>query len=252
MASRFISAVALYGPKAGPLRDFLASMHALIAEHIGGSFRPYSLDQVHATLIALNGVRDPETCGIVNEYYLTYAGVRQVMNLGLVMDTLVTRFTSPLQIRIGGYQQHQPVPFFSRGQHPFERTFSVQGNSFVLVGWPVVARTGSARPLDKLRRDMNAANVLHRYHRHAADVDDDFYLVAGHHNGAPASALERAVDAIRDKLAADPIYLEIGISDVKIVAADSHTMAPPLFVSDIPADEAILRELMSRSVVSRS
>ena len=59
MTSRFVSVVGLYGPKNEPVRDFLAGLQALIAEHAGDSFRPYALDQVHATLIALNGVLIP-------------------------------------------------------------------------------------------------------------------------------------------------------------------------------------------------
>ena len=91
----------------------------------------------------------------------------------------------------------------------------------------------------------NAANVRHKYHARATDVDNDLYLVVGHHTGAPAEALARATAAVRDKLAAAPVDLAIGLTDVKIVAADSHTLAPPLFVGDIPADEAALLALMS-------
>ena len=39
--------------------------------------------------------------------------------------------------------------------------------------------------------------------------------------------------------------LTIGLTDVKIVAADSHTLAPPLYVGDVPAAEAALLALMS-------
>jgi len=65
MGSRFISAVAWYGAKAGAARDLLAGVQQMIASHIGERFRPYSLEQVHATLIALNGVKDPATGTIV-------------------------------------------------------------------------------------------------------------------------------------------------------------------------------------------
>ena len=74
MGSRFVSAVAFYGPKTGPLRDLLAGAQALIAEYLGDDFRAYSPEQVHATLIALNGVRDPGTGTIVNEYLLEHDG----------------------------------------------------------------------------------------------------------------------------------------------------------------------------------
>ena len=162
MESRFISAVAFYGPKTGRLRELLTGVQALIAEHVGGDFRPYTLDQVHATLIALNGVRAGGT--IVNEYLLEHAGERREMDLPRVMDILARRFATPLRVRIGGFRPGQAVPFTSRGQHLAERSFSVQGEAFVLVGWPADSLAGAGRPLDELRREMNAAGVLHRYH----------------------------------------------------------------------------------------
>lgn len=239
MESRFISAVAFYGPKTGRLRELLTGVQALIAEHVGGDFRPYTLDQVHATLIALNGVRAGGT--IVNEYLLEHAGERREMDLPRVMDILARRFATPLRVRIGGFRPGQAVPFTSRGQHLAERSFSVQGEAFVLVGWPadsLAGVEGSARPVDELRREMNAAGVLHRYHTKPADIDNDLHLVVGHQAGAPAGALARATTAVRDKLAADPADLAIALSDVTIVAADSHTLAPPVYVSGIPAAAA--------------
>ena len=236
MESRFISAVAFYGPKTGRLRELLAGVQALIAEHVGGDFRPYTLDQVHATLIALNGVRAGGT--IVNEYLLEHAGERREMDLPRVMDILARRFATPLRVRIGGFRPGQAVPFTSRGQHLAERSFSVQGEAFVLVGWPTDSLTGAGRPVDELRREMNAAGVLHRYHAKPDDVDNDLHLVVGHQAGAPAGALARATAAVRDKLAADPADLAIALSDVTIVAADSHTMTPPVYVSGIPAAAA--------------
>jgi hypothetical protein len=236
MESRFISAVAFYGPKTGRLRELLTEVQALIAEHVGGDFRPYTLDQVHATLIALNGVRAGGT--IVNEYLLEHAGERREMDLPRVMDILARRFATPLRVRIGGFRPGQAVPFTSRGQHLAERSFSVQGEAFVLVGWPADSLAGGGRPVDELRREMNAAGVLHRYHAKPDDVDNDLHLVVGHQAGASAGALARATAAVRDKLAADPADLAIALSDVTIVAADSHTLAPPVYVSGIPAAAA--------------
>ena len=185
MGSRFISAVSFYGPKTGRLRELLTAVQALIAEHVGADFRPYTLEQVHATLIALNGVREGGT--IVNEYLLEYAGVRREMDLPRVMDILARRFAVPLRVRIGGFRPDQAIPFTSRGQHLAERTFSVQGEAFVLVGWPagsLAGVEGSGMALDELRREMNAAGVLHRYHTRPGDVDNDLHLVVGHHAGA--------------------------------------------------------------------
>jgi hypothetical protein len=233
--------VAFYGPKAGPLRELLTGVQAMIAAEIGPAFLPYSLEQIHATLIALDGDRDTGTGAVVNTFYLIHAGRRVEMNLPQAMDILLRRFERPLPVRVGGFAAGQQVPFTSRGWHLFDRAFSVQGNAFVLVGWPAASLTGPDTPLDDLRREMNQANVLHRYHPSEAAVDNDLHLVVGHHADAPAGALARAEAAVREELAAHPVEFEIGIDDIKVVASDSRTMAPPLYVSDIPADcESVL------------
>ena len=243
MGSRFVSAVAWYGPKSGRLREVLAGVQALIAEHVGDDFRPYAPEQVHATLVALNGVRADGA--VVNEYFLTHAGARREMDLPRVMDILSRRFATPMRVRIGGFRPGQPAPFTSRGRHLSERTFSAQNQAFVLMGWPADSLAAAGRePLDELRREMNAAGVLHRYHARPADVDNDLYLVVGHHDGAPPGAVARAVAAVRDQLADCPADLAIARADVKIVAADSPTLAPPLYVSRIPAPAAEVLALL--------
>ena len=88
---------------------------------------------------------------------------------------------------------------------------------------------------------MNVAGVLHRYHARPGDVNNDLHLVVGYHAGSPAGVLVRATQAVPDLLAADPGGPgSIGLPDVKIVAADSHMLAPPLFVGDVPAAAAVL------------
>jgi hypothetical protein len=235
VGSRFVSAVAFYGPKAGRLRELVSGVQDLIASHLGGDFLPYTQEQVHATLIGLNGVRDGGT--VVNEYMLEFAGRRREMDLPRAMDILARRFATPLPVRIGGFRPDQAPPFTSRGQHPAQRSFSVQDRALVLVGWPAASIAGDGQPLDELRREMNTAGLLHRYHARPGKVDNDLHMVVGHHADAPAAALDRAAAAVRNRLAAEPASLSIGLADVKIVAADSHTLAPPLFVSEIPADE---------------
>ena len=243
MGSRFISAVAFYGPKTGRLRQFLAGVQALIAEQVGGEFRPYTLDQVHATLIALNGVREGGT--IVNEYLLELAGERREMDLPRVMDILARRFATPLRVRIGGFRPGQEIP------SPAADSIWPNGPSRCKARrscwWdrrPTLGRRRRVGPTVRAAPGDERGGGLHRYHARPGDVDNDLHLVVGHHDGAPAAALARATAAVRDKLAADPADLTIGLSDVTIVAADSHTLAPPVYVSGIPAAAADVLALM--------
>lgn len=252
MAERLISALAWYGPKTGALRDLLVRVQDLIAGQVGAAFRPYTLEQVHATLIALDGVADPESGAVVNEAFWLNLGVRAEMDLPRVMSVLEQRFRVPLTMRFGGFGAGAPVPFLSRGQHLSERSFSVQGNAFVLMGWPAVSLSGPGpavpeRPLDELRREVNAAGVLHRYHFGYEDVDNDLHLVVGHTDSDAEPAGTRAAAAaaaVRTWLADNPAEAAIALDDVTVVASDSRTMAPPLYVSAIPADEAVLLGLM--------
>lgn len=234
--------MALYGPKAGPARAMLAGVQAMVAEHVGDAFVPYSMEQIHATLIAFNGVRDQCSGTVVNEYFLEHTGTSRTMDIDLAMSILAGFFARPLRARIGGYRPDDEIPFRSRGQHLYQRSFSVQGDAFVLVGWP----TAADLPLHRLRRDLNAAGLLHRYHAREGDIDGDMHLVVGHHRGAPARVLDAAVTSVRDELAARPVEFDIALGDVKIVAADSHTLAPALYVSGLPADPATVLRLASR------
>ena len=253
MATRLISALAWYGPKTGPLRDLLVQVQRLIAAQAGAAFRPYTLEQVHATLIALDGVVEPGSGVVVNEAFGLNLGVRAEMDLPRAMAAVQQRFRVPLAVRFGGFGPGTPVPFLSRGEHLSQRSFSVQGNAFVLMGWPTVSLSGAGpgpAPVDELRREVNKAGVLHRYHFGYQDVDNDLHLVVGHWMGdTPALA---PVAAVRGWLADHPVEVPIGLNDVKVVASDSRTMAPPLYVSPVPADEAALLDLMRSGAGDRA
>ena len=120
-------------------------MQALITEHVGEDFRPYSLEQVHATLIALNGVRDRETGAIVNEFLLAHAGVWREMDLPRVMDIL-TRAV-PMRVRIGGFRPDGEGPLHQPGA-AFDRTD-------LLRAGPSVRTDGMGRQLARRSRDRS-------------------------------------------------------------------------------------------------
>jgi hypothetical protein len=243
MDRRWVSAVALYGPKTGKVRDLLESVQATIAQHLGAAFLPYTLEQIHGTLIGLNGVREPVTGALISQYYLEHRDARCIMDFERVLRILEERFSQPLTIQIGGFGPGDKTGFTSQDRHPHERTFAARNGAFVLMGWPVstIKSQGAQRPLDELRRDMNDANVLHRYHAAATDVDNDFYLVLGHYTNTAESTLAETERIVRRDLEHHHFNVQISREQVRVVAADSFTLAPAQFVGELPlaADDLV-------------
>ena len=109
----------------------------------------------------------------------------------------------------------------------------MRDKAFVLMGSPGRLARRAGRPLDDLRREMNAANVLHKYHVRASTSTTTCTWWSAT-TPTPRPPRSRGPPrAVRDKLATDPVDLTIGPTDIKIVAADSHTLAPSLFVGDV-------------------
>jgi hypothetical protein len=234
-----VSAISLYGAKPGPLRNLLASIQGTAAARLGTAFVPYTLEQVHGTLVVLTGWRDEEG-GVINQDYLEYRGERRAMDFGRVQEILRAHLAEPITIRIGGFGPDAPEPFASQGRRLHERSFSAQAGALVMIGWPEAAleSAGRTRPLDDLRRDMAAAGVLHRYHRTQADVDDDFHLVVGHYAGAGPDQVTAAVSSVRAHLAGHPVDVQVGLDQVRIIASDTPTLASLRFSSPLPVPPA--------------
>ncbi|MDG4827333.1 hypothetical protein O7635_36280 [Asanoa sp. WMMD1127] len=229
---RYVSAVALYGPKRDPLATLVSSLQEIVASFLGDAFRPYVPEQVHGTLVALNGP------GGVNDYFLEHRGERRQMDYAAALSLVAAAFRTPLTVRFGA-----EGTFTSRGQSLRARSFSVHGGSVNLIGWPREAFDGEGRRLDALRRGMTAAGVLHRYHATPADVDDDLYLVLGHCPDADPAVVARAVAAGRDHLAARPAEVSITAADVRVVAADTPTLLPA--IRSIPLAETTPDDLVA-------
>lgn len=92
MSRRFIAAVALYGPKAEPFHGLLATVQGMISSYVGDEwFRPYTQEQVNATLISFDGIREADGT-VINENFLTHLGERRPMDIGQAMEMLMAFF----------------------------------------------------------------------------------------------------------------------------------------------------------------
>jgi hypothetical protein len=238
MPPEVTTAVAFYGAKTGALKDLLESVQAICAGKLGAGFRPYTLDQVHSTVVRLDGALHRPSGLIVNPHYLDVAGVPRAIDYARALQIIAAHLTPPLGIRIGGFTPGRAASFSSRGQSPHERSFSAQGGALVLMGWPLstVINGISDKPLDDLRRRMNQANILHWYHESRDDVDNDAHLVVGHYENSPPGDVAAAVGAVRSYLSLRPLEVELSCDRVAVVASDSPALAPAQVIGHLPMD----------------
>ena len=147
--------VSHYGPKPAPFVEKIRLLQSMIAEQLGGRFEPYTVEQVHGTVIGLEGARSETR--IRNENFRRFRGTERFIDFQGLLDFLRTRPESDSDVRIGGYDLACDYGFTSSGQHPFLRSFSIRGEIAVAMGWP--QSLGTVVPsLDELRgRSSNSA-----------------------------------------------------------------------------------------------
>jgi hypothetical protein len=212
-----LTLVAYCGEKPEPLSALLGELQNYLQNFLGDAFRPYTLAQIHATIIGLEGTR--EGTHVINTNFLQLRKQRRHMDLTKALDIIQHSPLLPIPIRIGGFQRDVAFRMTSRGQHPYLRSFSFQGNSVVALGWPCL-EDGYPPSLDQLRRSFNEANILHKYHASPTDVDNDLFFVLGHVEAASVSERRGEIEAaVRDWLAGrDPVEVELDRTNLFVVA----------------------------------
>jgi len=208
-----LTLVAHYGEKAAQWAELIVRYQTALATELRGAFRPYEVSQVHATIIGLEGLpRDAISGDGPTETPWRLEGVAELLNATSAL---------PFQVRIGGYRPDTEYPFESFGRHPFLRSFTVHASGLVVaIGWPEAHGTFS-NVLDELRREFNPYGFVHKYHKTAQDIDNDFFFVLGKID-PPAVVdidIETAAARIRACMAdAEPVYVQVAKSDLAVIA----------------------------------
>ena len=219
-----LTLVALYGPKPSPLADMFAAIQTELSDQLGNAFAPYALDQIHATLVGLEGYRTD--VGVLNGNLLDTVGADRPMDLEGLFKFMLDTPIFPLNIRIGGFRRSEAYPFTSRGQHPYTRSFTLSRTEAVVIGWPV-DKDRYPMSLDHLRRCCIAYNVLHKYHQAASDIDNDLFLVLGRLRCDCISPDEYAAvqNHIRELLSLrQPLDAAIGAETLSVVAYEDRSL----------------------------
>ena len=211
-----LTLVSHYQDKPPEFSRLLTELQASLTRTLGDAFCPYELAQIHGTLIGLEGTESAER--VWNTNFRRYRNEQRPIDFGELLAYLRNNFSGFI-IRIGGFTAAESYGFDSQGRHPFLRSFSLQEEIAVAMGWPF--RDGAiSSALDQLRKRLQRYGLLHKWQRRPNDVDNDFFFVLGRLTGAvPAEARQAAENDLRDQLSRrEPLLLSLSRDSLSFVA----------------------------------
>jgi hypothetical protein len=229
-----LSLIAFYQSKPKALIDFIENCQEIVSDLLSDNFAPYDYRQVHATIIGLE--RDESSPNLVNRNLARVMVSPKAMDLHGFLMFLRKQAPFPFTIRIGGFQPHDH-PFESRHKTPYERTFSVQGDKLVAMGWPVsnLIHTERLQPvslypntLDRIRRAAERFHIRHAYHHKLSDVDNDFFFRIGLVNQPDKISVDQKVlleNRVREYARTQsPLFVEVCLQDLSIAVYEDEKL----------------------------
>jgi hypothetical protein len=231
-----LTIVAFYGKKQEDFAKLIKQCQDLISNEFP-KFKPYELEQVHATLISLKR-KDGSKCE--NEMFSKHRISGVDMNLSGYLEFLQRSSFFPLEVQIGGFGKRE-YPFRSRNVMPYERSFSIQGKIAVLMGWPICDEPSIVPPMSPeeyaiesrlypmslhiIRHAAQSYGILHDYHEKITSTDNDLYFRIGlFEESLGIDHTERIESARRYLSELSPLILQLKIDDITIVAYDNTTL----------------------------
>lgn len=236
----------MYGDKQPNLSQLIRECKGLIENTPGIEFQPYKETQIHGTIF---GLECRSGTKYHNQNFNKHRQETREMDFDGLLNYMRNDAPFPMHVQIGGFAPGES-PFESnpfekekvdeKDFWPYSRSFSIQGEIAVMMGWPVrpnhIKDQGKSltkvlpeakiypNSLDTCRKAVQSYGVLHAYHRSLTAVDNDLFFRIGMIKG-PASK-DVLTQKIRNHLAANPIVIEIGLKDLFIAAYDSNQLPP--------------------------
>jgi hypothetical protein len=234
-----VALVSLYGEKKSALATLIAQCQQLVTNAVGAAFSPYDLRQIHATIVGLEALVGPPA---YNANFAKYRGREVVMDFDGFFAYLRACGQIPFEVQIGGFANRE-YPFTSRETIPYERSFSVQDDKVVVIGWPIrgepsllprstaaaIAQEARIYPatLDAIRHAAQQFGILHRWHRTLTDVDNDLFFRIGmiDSKSLTPAATRMLESQARDYLSSQPpLVIEIPLDDISIAAYEDDRL----------------------------
>lgn len=221
-----VTLVAYYGDKPPLITKLISGAISELSRRLGHGFAPYSLQQVHGTIIGLEGRRAGKH--IINTNYAKIQDDLRSVDLKAVFQILKKKSLLPFEVTMGGFIDGGPYSFTSRDAVPYMRAFSIQGINTVAMGWPFM-NGRYVKSLDKLRRAFNSVNILHKYHASPASEDNDFFFVLGNlvNGSVDQIQLLEAQGHLRSHFASqEPVSVSISRDCLRVVAYIDEKLTP--------------------------
>jgi hypothetical protein len=221
---RQLTLVSFYGEKPGTFAVWIHEIQKALSAELGNDFELYSLEQIHGTIIGLEGTRVED--GVRSNNRLEHLGEERTFNFDGMLSFLRTSFGG-CAIQVGGFQANGDHSFRSQGQHPYVRSFSLQRGTAVAMGWPKVGAT-FPNELDRLRRALEPFGALRKWAWNEGEVDNDFYFVVGRVTPTLNETVRRAAELkVRELIASSPpLMLNLSPRDLQFVSYTDRRLTP--------------------------
>ncbi len=239
-----LTLVSHYGKKPAGFAQLIERLQQSLAGTLGNRFLPYACEQVHGTVIGLEGTRIGTR--IRSENFWRWRNEKRFINFAAVLEFLRSPAFPQFGVQVGGFENHRDFGFLSQGKHPFLRSFSIQDGIGVAMGWPVKGGVVSLA-LDDLRRRFQTFGLLHKWHRTDGSVDNDFFFVLG--RIAPdltADNIRVAEELMRQMLARETCTIEVSAASLAFVAYSDPQLPPTQSRAHLVTD----RRLTSSQLIS--
>lgn len=230
-----VSLVAFYGKKTTQLIALIENLQRYLENHkiIQRKFTPYQLEQVHGTIIGIEGLKTKS--GVINKWFYEVRQETRYIDFPSLINYFQHRASFPMTIRFGGYDSSVDYNFLSRNQHLYFRSFQLHQSANqtipVLIAWSWKNNSVSLG-IDNLRQTLQQFNLMHKYHPTPDAIynaiDNDFYLRLGTIDALLTSEEIQAIATeIRNVLATQPaLYIPIELDDLAFAQYQDLSLTP--------------------------